>query len=95
MVLAKPSRHTVTKAGLRSSGRTSCRKFFGRCAPQKRLPGFASASTYAVGKVFAQHFAGGGSLLDFDTEAKKEEIAKEFTEARNEGKKSSSKPVVA
>jgi hypothetical protein len=59
------------------------------------MPGFASASTYAVGKVFAQHFAGGGSLLDFDTEAKKEEIAKEFAEARSEGKKSSSKPVVA
>jgi uncharacterized protein (DUF697 family) len=58
------------------------------------MPGFASAATYAVGKVFAQHFAGGGSLLDFDTEAKKEEIAKEFTEARDEAKKSS-KPAVA
>lgn len=59
------------------------------------MPGFASASTYAIGKVFAQHFAGGGSLLDFDTEAKKEEIAKEFAQARNEGKKSPSKPAVA
>jgi uncharacterized protein (DUF697 family) len=59
------------------------------------MPGFASAATYAVGKVFAQHFAGGGSLLDFDTEAKKEEIAKEFAEARNETKKSPSKPAVA
>src|SRR5690349_7468780 len=53
------------------------------------MPGFASASTYAVGKVFAQHLAGGGSLLDFDAEKKKEEIAKEFAEARSEGKKSS------
>ncbi len=59
------------------------------------MPGFASAATYAVGKVFAQHFAGGGSLLDFDTEAKKEEIAKEFAEARSEAKKSPSKPAVA
>jgi uncharacterized protein (DUF697 family) len=59
------------------------------------MPGFASAATYAVGKVFAQHFAGGGSLLDFDTEAKKEEIAKEFAEARNEAKKAPSKPAVA
>lgn len=59
------------------------------------MPGFASASTYAIGKVFAQHFAGGGSLLDFDTEAKKEEIAKEFAQARNEGKKSPSKPAMA
>jgi uncharacterized protein (DUF697 family) len=67
----------------------------GTAAALIAMPGFASASTYAVGKVFAQHFAGGGSLLDFDTEAKKEEIAKEFSEARNEGKKSSSNPVVA
>jgi len=59
------------------------------------MPGFASAATYAVGKVFAQHFAGGGSLLDFDTDAKKEEIAKEFAEARNEAKKSPSKPAMA
>lgn len=59
------------------------------------MPGFASASTYAIGKVFAQHFAGGGSLLDFDTEAKKEEIAKEFAQARSEGKKSPSKPAMA
>jgi uncharacterized protein (DUF697 family) len=58
------------------------------------MPGFASASTYAVGKVVAQHFAGGGSLLDFDAESKKAEIAKEFTAARDE-KKSSGKPAVA
>ncbi len=59
------------------------------------MPGFASAATYAVGKVFAQHFAGGGSLLDFDAEAKKEEIAKEFAEARDEAKKSPSKTAAA
>jgi uncharacterized protein (DUF697 family) len=59
------------------------------------MPGFASAATYAVGKVFAQHFAGGGSLLDFDVEAKKEEIAKEFSEARDEAKKTSSKTAAA
>ncbi len=59
------------------------------------MPGFGSAATYAVGKVFAQHFAGGGSLLDFDPEAKKEEIAKEFAEARSDAKKSPSKPAVA
>ncbi|HEV2547119.1 MAG TPA: DUF697 domain-containing protein [Stellaceae bacterium] len=59
------------------------------------MPGFGAAATYAVGKVFAQHFAGGGSLLDFDLEAKKEEIGKEFAEARTEAKKSSGKPAVA
>lgn len=46
------------------------------------MPGFASASTYTIGKVFAQHFAGGGSLLDFDAEAKKRDIKKEFEQRR-------------
>jgi len=30
------------------------------------LPGFASATTYAVGRVFIQHFASGGTFLSFD-----------------------------
>jgi uncharacterized protein (DUF697 family) len=30
------------------------------------VPGFAAASTWAVGKVFIQHFASGGTFLDFD-----------------------------
>jgi uncharacterized protein (DUF697 family) len=32
----------------------------------KSMPAFASAVTYAVGKVFIQHFASGGTFLDFD-----------------------------
>src|ERR1700733_7546372 len=30
------------------------------------LPGMASASTYAIGKVFIQHFESGGTFLDFN-----------------------------
>ena len=30
------------------------------------VPGFAYGLTYAVGKVFIQHFASGGTFLDFD-----------------------------
>ncbi len=59
------------------------------------MPGFASASTYAIGKVFTQHFEGGGSLLDFSADAKKDEIKKEFQQARTDSGKSSSKPAVA
>lgn len=33
------------------------------------VPATAGASTYAVGMVFMQHFASGGTLLDFDPEA--------------------------
>ncbi|HLJ65372.1 MAG TPA: DUF697 domain-containing protein [Stellaceae bacterium] len=59
------------------------------------MPGFASASTYAVGKVFLQHFAGGGSLLDFNLEEKKAEIAKEFEKAQSDAKKPGNKPATA
>lgn len=32
------------------------------------MPAMAAAVTWAVGKVFMQHFASGGTLLDFDPE---------------------------
>ncbi len=46
------------------------------------LSGVAAASTYAVGKVFVQHFETGGTLLDFD--AKK--IAGHYAAMFDEGK---------
>lgn len=36
------------------------------------VPATAGASTYAVGKVFMQHFAAGGTLLDFDPDKMRE-----------------------
>ena len=30
------------------------------------VPAFASGLTWAIGKVFVQHFASGGTFLDFD-----------------------------
>jgi uncharacterized protein (DUF697 family) len=30
------------------------------------MPAFSAAATYAIGKVFIQHFASGGTLLDFN-----------------------------
>jgi uncharacterized protein (DUF697 family) len=38
----------------------------GSIAGMIAMPAFASAVTYAVGKVFIQHFASGGTFLDFD-----------------------------
>ncbi len=40
------------------------------------------ASTYAVGKVFTKHFASGGTLLDFDPVAVKDEFAAHFQEGK-------------
>lgn len=45
------------------------------------IPAFAAASTYALGKVFAQHFASGGTFLNFNPEAVRSHYKKYFTEA--------------
>ncbi len=47
------------------------------------LPAFYSAFTYAVGKVFQQHFASGGTFLTFDPKA----VEDYFREKLEEGKK--------
>lgn len=50
------------------------------------MPVFAGASTYAVGKVFVQHFATGGTFLTFDTDKVKEYFAKKFKEGKEVAK---------
>jgi len=51
---------------------------------------FSGASTYAVGKIFNNHFASGGTLLDFDadSDAVREAFADAFEEGQEEAKKS-------
>jgi len=46
------------------------------------LSAAASASTYALGKVFIQHFDQGGTLLDFDPVKSRDYFAKEFEAGR-------------
>lgn len=40
------------------------------------------ASTYAVGKVFARHFASGGTFLDFDPEAVRDYFAEQYEKGK-------------
>lgn len=40
------------------------------------------AATYAIGKVFVQHFESGGTFLDFDPEAVREHFAAEFAKGQ-------------
>ena len=47
------------------------------------MPVIAGASTYAVGKVFVQHFASGGTFLTFDPE----KVMAYYSEMFEEGKK--------
>lgn len=46
------------------------------------VPGAAAAFTYAVGKVFLQHFASGGTFLDFDPQKVREHFARQFEEGK-------------
>ncbi len=40
------------------------------------------ASTYAVGKIFVQHFESGGTLLDFDSKKMRGKFKEKFTEGK-------------
>ncbi len=46
------------------------------------LPLVAGAMTYALGKVFVQHFETGGTLLDFDPEKMKAYFAAQYQEGK-------------
>lgn len=52
------------------------------------VPVFAGASTYAIGKVFVQHFESGGTFLTLDPKKVKEYYAREFNKGEEEAKKS-------
>ena len=45
-------------------------------------PALAGASTYAVGKVFIQHFESGGTFLDFNPEKVRDYYAENYDKAR-------------
>jgi len=55
----------------------------GQTAGALAMPALAGGSTYAVGKVFVQHFESGGTFLDFDPEKVKDYFARQFKEGQN------------
>ncbi|HEY0789424.1 MAG TPA: DUF697 domain-containing protein [Chthoniobacterales bacterium] len=46
------------------------------------VPLLSAAFTYAVGKVFVQHFAAGGTFLNFDPKRVRAHFAREFKEGK-------------
>jgi uncharacterized protein (DUF697 family) len=44
---------------------------------------FGGASTYAIGKVFVQHYATGGTMLDFDAEKARRFFGEQFQKGKN------------
>ena len=53
------------------------------------LPTASAGITYAVGKVFIQHFEAGGTMLDLEPAKVKEYFRQQFEEGRKEGEKTS------
>jgi uncharacterized protein (DUF697 family) len=51
------------------------------------MPIYAGAVTYAIGKVFIQHFESGGTFLDFDPAKVKEYFSKLYEEGRTAASK--------
>jgi uncharacterized protein (DUF697 family) len=47
------------------------------------LPVFAGASTYAIGKVFIQHFESGGTFLDFEPAKVRAYFSQQFDKGRD------------
>jgi uncharacterized protein (DUF697 family) len=76
---------------------TSAFKFipvFGPLLAVLSSPGLAVAVTYAVGKVFTQHFASGGTFLDFEPKKVREFFAHQFEEGKLVAAKVKTHPTV-
>jgi uncharacterized protein (DUF697 family) len=54
---------------------------FGHALGMISVPAFGAGLTYAIGKVFIQHFASGGTFLDFDPEKVRGFFSKAETKA--------------
>ena len=56
--------------------------FIGPMVGTIAMPVIAGATTYAIGKLFSQHFASGGTFLDFDASTMKEPFEKLYEEGK-------------
>jgi uncharacterized protein (DUF697 family) len=68
--------------------------FFGTIVSSFVMPVLSAGATYAIGKAFIQHFASGGTLLDFNPPNYREFIKahKEMWDSRATGSSGSAKP---
>lgn len=61
--------------------------FLGQAAAIVAMPATAGAATYAIGKVFVQHFASGGTFLTFDPEKVRDYYETMFQEGQKAAEK--------
>jgi len=56
---------------------------------------FGAAFTYAIGKVFIQHYASGGTMLDFGTEKARTFVGEQYEKGKQFVKRSKPVPPTA
>ena len=61
---------------------------FGHLAGMVSMALFSGASTYAVGKVFIQHFESGGTILTFNPDKVRDYYAQQFETGKTEFRRS-------
>jgi uncharacterized protein (DUF697 family) len=54
----------------------------GQAAATLSMSIFGGAATYALGRVFTQHFVSGGTLLDFDPESARTYVSEQFQKGK-------------
>jgi len=77
----------TSTAGVAAAGVWSAMKFIpvvGTTMAALTMPAMSAAATYVVGKVFIQHFASGGTLLDFNPGEYREFIKSHLRRSRSE-----------
>jgi uncharacterized protein (DUF697 family) len=68
--------------GLGSAGLVKGLPLVGGALSVAAMPVFAGATTYAIGKVFIQHFESGGTFLDFEPEKVKQYFKDQFRQGK-------------
>jgi uncharacterized protein (DUF697 family) len=75
--------YTSTKLGYGMGGSAlKSVPFVGQVMGMLSMPAFGAGLTYAIGKVFIQHFASGGTFLDFNTDKVRKFFTKKPAEAK-------------
>ena len=76
----------VSLTGVTASSLAKFVPFVGTALAYTTQPLLCAAATYAVGKVFQQHFASGGTFLNFDPEQVRDYFQEQFEEGKNVAK---------
>jgi len=83
-----------TTSGMGAASALKVVPFFGAIVSVFVMPVLSAGATYAIGKAFIQHFASGGTLLDFNPPDYREfvKVQKEKWDSRSKGPKNTEPP---